>query len=164
LAPKYTICDTALGQMGLVKTAQGLRDLVLPRPDLKCYLEGQLCAENAPESAFGDLPQRLRRYALGHEEEFADELDLSSGTDFQRSTWQAIRAIPYGETRSYAWVAGQIGRTGASRAVGQALGANPIAIIVPCHRVVASDGKLGGFSAGLDLKARLLALEKARMG
>ncbi|MBI5955895.1 MAG: methylated-DNA--[protein]-cysteine S-methyltransferase [Chloroflexi bacterium] len=147
--------------MGLVKTAKGLRALVLPRPELQRYLESQLCAENAPESAFGDLPQRLRRYALGHKVEFADELDLSCGTDFQRSTWQAIRAVPYGETRSYAWVARQIGRPGAARAVGQAMRANPIAIILPCHRVVASDGKLGGFSAGLDLKARLLALEKA---
>jgi O-6-methylguanine DNA methyltransferase len=87
-------------------------------------------------------------------------LDLSAGTAFQQAVWQALCRIPYGETRSYAWVAGQIGRPRATRAVGSACGANPIPVIVPCHRVIASDGSLGGFSCGLKWKKRLLALEQ----
>ena len=86
-------------------------------------------------------------------------LDLSAGTQFQQQVWQALRTIPRGETRSYAWVARQIGRPKAARAVGAACGANPVLLLVPCHRVVASDGTLGGFSCGLPLKRRLLALE-----
>jgi len=73
--------------------------------------------------------------------------------------WQATRLIPYGETRSYLWVAVQIGKPGAARAVGQALGRNPLPVIVPCHRVIAADGGLGGFTGGLEMKRRLLELE-----
>jgi O-6-methylguanine DNA methyltransferase len=88
-------------------------------------------------------------------------MDLSSGTDFQRRVWRALQKIPRGQTRSYGWVARKIGRPKAARAVGTACGANPVPIIIPCHRVIASDGSLGGFGGGLPLKRRLLALEKA---
>jgi O-6-methylguanine DNA methyltransferase len=81
------------------------------------------------------------------------------GTPFQRAVWAAARAIPAGEVRTYAEIARIVGRPGAARAVGQALGANPVPLLVPCHRVVASDGGLGGFTGGLGLKERLLALE-----
>jgi O-6-methylguanine DNA methyltransferase len=85
-------------------------------------------------------------------------LDMG-GTPFQRAVWKAAAAIPRGETRTYAQIARAVGRPGAARAVGQALGANPVPLLVPCHRVIASDGTLGGFAGGLDLKTRLLALE-----
>jgi methylated-DNA-[protein]-cysteine S-methyltransferase len=75
--------------------------------------------------------------------------------------WEITRLIPYGETRSYAWVAEQIGQPRAVRAVGQALGKNPLPIIIPCHRVITSNGKLGGFGGGLEMKKRLLSLEAA---
>ncbi len=88
-------------------------------------------------------------------------LDLSSGTRFQRSVWNALRTIPAGMTRSYAEVARAIGRPKAVRAVGQACGANPIPVLVPCHRVLAARGKLGGFSGGLEWKQELLAREGA---
>ena len=81
---------------------------------------------------------------------------------FQREVWEATRLIAYGEARSYQWVAGQIKKPKATRAVGQALGSNPLPIIVPCHRVLASDGKLGGFTGGLDMKKNLLHLEGLR--
>lgn len=81
------------------------------------------------------------------------------GTDFQKKVWRAIQKIPYGQTRSYAWIARQIGKPKAMRAVGQACGANPLPLIIPCHRVVASNGKIGGFTGGLFWKKRLLALE-----
>ena len=84
------------------------------------------------------------------------------GTPFQKKVWQAIATIPYGETRSYQWIAQKIGNPKAVRAVGQACGANPLPLMVPCHRVVASNGKIGGFSLGLKLKRRLLKLEQTR--
>jgi O-6-methylguanine DNA methyltransferase len=81
------------------------------------------------------------------------------GTPFQRAVWAAARGIPPGETRTYREIAAAVGRPGAARAVGQALGANPVPLLVPCHRVLAAGGRLGGFTGGVGLKARLLALE-----
>jgi methylated-DNA-[protein]-cysteine S-methyltransferase len=84
-----------------------------------------------------------------------------AGTSFQRLVWEGLRAIPYGETISYAELARRIGRPGASRAVGSANGRNPISIVVPCHRVIAADGTLGGYGGGLDRKEWLLQHEIA---
>ncbi|MFH1003370.1 MAG: MGMT family protein [Chloroflexota bacterium] len=89
---------------------------------------------------------------------FPDGLDLSGATPFQRRVWGVTRLIPRGETRSYGWVAGQLG-VASARAVGQALARNPLPVIVPCHRVVAADGGPGGYRGGLALKRRLLILE-----
>lgn len=86
-------------------------------------------------------------------------VDLSGGSPFQRRVWRASRRIPYGRVRSYKWIAAKVGGTKFARAVGHALGANPVPIVVPCHRVVAHDGSLGGFSGGLRIKRRLLELE-----
>ena len=105
--------------------------------------------------------ERLRAYFSGHQIAFPDKLDLSGATPFQRKVWEITRLIPYGKTRSYLWVVEQIKQPGAAQAVGQALSRNPLPIIVPCHRVVASDGKLGGFSGGVEMKRRLLFLEAA---
>jgi methylated-DNA-[protein]-cysteine S-methyltransferase len=101
---------------------------------------------------------QLEEYFRGKLREFRVPLDLR-GTRFQVEVWQALLRIPYGETRSYAEIAEEIGNPKAVRAVGHANGSNPIAIIVPCHRVVASGGGLGGYGGGLDLKGRLLTLE-----
>jgi len=103
----------------------------------------------------------LRDYFAGQRVAFADELDLSRATVFQRGVWQLTRLIPYGETRSYGWVAERLGKAGAGRAVGQALGRNPLPVIIPCHRVVAKDGGLGGYSGGVAEKGYLLRLESA---
>ncbi|MGH7164447.1 MAG: methylated-DNA--[protein]-cysteine S-methyltransferase [Nitrospiraceae bacterium] len=86
-------------------------------------------------------------------------VDLSGGSAFQRRVWRAILAIPYGRVRSYKWVALRVGGTRYARAVGHALGANPVPIVIPCHRVVAHDASLGGFTGGLRTKRRLLQLE-----
>ncbi len=88
-------------------------------------------------------------------------MDLSSGTSFQQKVWRALTKIPRGQTRSYAWVARQIGKPKAVRAVGAACGANPVPVIVPCHRVIASDGSFGGFGGGLPMKRQLLRLERS---
>lgn len=112
-------------------------------------------------SSFKPLIAKLKRFASGKHVDFDCAFDLQ-GTPFQRAVWKAISRIPWGETRSYAWVAAEAGRPEAVRAAAQACGANPVPILIPCHRVIASDGTIGGFSGGLDLKRRLLAIEGIR--
>jgi O-6-methylguanine DNA methyltransferase len=118
-------------------------------------------APRAPGSGPARLQQALERYFSGGQTTFdAIPLDVSGGTPFQKQVWRTIRGIPWGETWTYGTVAQRVGKPGAARAVGQAVGANPVPIIVPCHRVVGANG-LGGFSGGLSWKKRLLGLEKA---
>jgi len=102
--------------------------------------------------------RQLCEYFKGERASFDVPLDVR-GTPFQLAVWRAVETIPYGETRSYKWVAERVGRPRAVRAVGRALAANPVPIIIPCHRVVRSDGGLGGFSLGLEVKEFLLELE-----
>jgi O-6-methylguanine DNA methyltransferase len=101
----------------------------------------------------------VKRALAGEEPGELPPLDLSGGTKFQRSVWEAMRRIRVGQTRSYGELAREIGKPNAMRAVGGACGANPIPVLVPCHRVVAAGRKLGGFSGGLNWKLRLLACE-----
>jgi methylated-DNA-[protein]-cysteine S-methyltransferase len=108
-----------------------------------------------------EAERQLREYFAGQRTSFDLPLDVA-GTPFQRQVWNALRTIPFGETRSYADIAKQIGNPRAVRAVGAANGRNPVSIVAPCHRVVGSTGKLTGFAGGLEAKARLLAHEGAR--
>ena len=151
-----------MGWVGMLASAKGLVDTTLPQRSAQeaCQLLGD-SVNHATWSLhpFEDLMERLKAYFNGHRTAFPDKLDLSRATHFQREVWETTRLIPYGETRSYAWVAEQIKRSLAMRAVGQALGKNPLPIIIPCHRVVANDGKLGGFSGGVKMKRYLLSLE-----
>ncbi len=101
----------------------------------------------------------LSAFFNGNQIRFKSLLDLSKGTVFQRNVWNKISEIPYGELRTYKWIASEIGNAHAVRAVGNAVGKNPVPPIVPCHRVIRSDGKLGGFSSGISLKKWLLRLE-----
>ena len=107
--------------------------------------------------------RQLEEYFAGRRRGFDLPLDLR-GTDFQKRCWQELLKIPHGETRSYAEIARAIGNPAAVRAVGLANGKNPIAIIVPCHRVIGSDGSLTGYGGGLDVKRQLLELEGALSG
>jgi methylated-DNA-[protein]-cysteine S-methyltransferase len=107
-----------------------------------------------------EAERQLRAYFAGELRQFNLPLDLR-GTDFQLRVWRELESIPYGETRSYRQIAAAIGATQAVRAVGAANGANPIPIVVPCHRVIGSGGKLVGYGGGLPLKKRLLELEGA---
>ncbi|ORV93008.1 cysteine methyltransferase [Mycobacterium interjectum] len=111
--------------------------------------------------AFEAAVDQLGAYFAGELSDFDLELELR-GTEFQRRVWRALLAIPYGETRSYGQIAEQIGAPGSARAVGWANGHNPIAIVVPCHRVIGASGSLTGYGGGLDRKRTLLALEKRR--
>ena len=164
----YVIFNTDMGWIGISGSAEGLRWATLPQRSAQeasqLLGDGINFATQSPR-LFEDLAHRLQTYFDGRRVTFPDELDLSGATPFQREVWEITRLIPYGETRSYTWVAEQMGKPGAVRAVGQALGRNPLPIIIPCHRVIASDGKLGGYGGGVEMKRHLLRLEAtARMG
>ena len=161
----FILFDTCLGWMGVVGSPDGLRRVILPQESKEAVVSQvggrEYPFESRDFASFGDLPQRLKRYLEAEPVDFPDKLDLAGTTRFQQSVWQITRAIPYAETRSYAWVAGQLGLPRAARAVGQALGRNPVPIVVPCHRVIGSDGGLVGFGGGVETKKYLLRLEKA---
>jgi O-6-methylguanine DNA methyltransferase len=114
------------------------------------------------DSENANVLHQLHDYLEGDRTQFEVPLDLR-GTEFQCDAWNALRGIPYGRTRSYGEIAREIGRPRASRAVGQALAANPIPIVIPCHRVVGTTGSLTGFGGGLPLKERLLSLERGSL-
>jgi len=169
------IVDSAIGPLFLAVSKKGMValefDARLPgqqsiRPNPRHLREEKAREEiafevsaNATRDYFGEIEE----YFAGKRREFSFPLDLR-GTDFQLACWRALIAIPYGETRSYADIARAIGRPQACRAVGMANNRNPVAIVVPCHRVIASDGTLCGYGGGLDTKRRLLELEGALTG
>ncbi|MFH1662508.1 MAG: methylated-DNA--[protein]-cysteine S-methyltransferase [Chloroflexota bacterium] len=159
---KYITFKTDMGWVGILASSRGLLGTTLPRrsaQEARQQLGDSLNQATWAPCLFDDLTERLKAYFSGRKVAFPDGLDLSGATLFQREVWEATRLIPYGETRSYLWAANQINRPRAARAVGQALGRNPLPIIVPCHRVVASDGRLSGFSGGVEMKRYLLWLE-----
>lgn len=162
--PKYATFNTDMGWVGILASAKGLMRSTLPRTsaeEARQHLSDRANDATWSPHRFEDLIERLKIYLGGHQVTFPDELDLSSATAFQRQVWEIARLIPYSQTRSYTWVAEQIKKPQAVRAVGQALARNPLPIIVPCHRVVTSDGELGGYSGGLEMKRHLLYLEAA---
>ncbi len=159
---RYVIANIGVGWVGIVASARGLRHTTLPQPsphEAHRRLGDSINHAQQSPRLFEDLVERLRAYFSGHEVTFPDELDLSGVTPFRCRVWEKTRTIPYGDTRSYTWVAGQIKQPEAVRAVGQALGKNPLPIIIPCHRVITAGGKPGGYSEGLEMKEYLLHLE-----
>ena len=149
--------------MGILASKAGILAATLPQTARQKPFD--LLGEQAKQATFSpdalsSLTQRFQDYYSGKKTMFPDALDFSGTTEFQRQVWQAAQQIPHGETRSYGWIAKQIGKPQAARAVGQALGKNPFLIVVPCHRVIAGDGTLGGFGCGLPAKQKLLKLEQ----
>ena len=152
----YSHMDSPIGRLLLAGDEDGLRLISFPTGSRTRYVESEWTENDAP---FVETKRQLAAYFAGELTEF--DLPLApEGTPFQLSVWRALRRIPYGDTVSYGAIAQAIGRPSASRAVGAANGANPLPIVVPCHRVIGSTGKLTGFGGGLDTKARLLALER----
>ncbi len=164
-AGKFCLCDTRLGWIGLVLSPRGLRATTGPRPSRDEALRevaemGAL--EPATKAEAGDLPRRLQDFAEGRPVALTADIDWGGISGFRRAVMVATMRIPAGETRSYGWLARKVGRPRAARAVGRVMATNPLPIVVPCHRVVASDGSLHGYGGGLDVKAALLRLEGAR--
>ena len=151
--------STPVGRLTLVATDSGIA-AVLWENDRPHRVRLNVGAEEVGHPVLLEAERELEEYFAGRRKRFALKLDVS-GTAFQRQVWNALLTIPFGETRSYGQIAEQIGKPRATRAVGAANGRNPLSIVVPCHRVVGSTGALTGFAGGLDVKARLLALETA---
>ena len=164
-----SIFQTRWGWMGIGASERGVHSIVLPKLsrqavhdellDAKDQTKQSPAAENASVEVVHEAQRQLLEFLESRRQELNFGLDLSSGTPFQRHVWRTILRIPYGRVRSYRWVAERVGGAQYARAVGHALGANPVPIVVPCHRVVTSDGSLGGFTGGLPVKRKLLQLE-----
>jgi methylated-DNA-[protein]-cysteine S-methyltransferase len=151
----YRTIDSPIGPLALAGRGRVLTNLRM----LNQTYEPNRSDWVRDDGAFPDAVDQLEAYFAGERTEFDLELKLI-GSEFQRRVWQALLTIPYGETRSYGEIAEQIGAAGAARAVGLANGHNPIAIIVPCHRVIGANGSLTGYGGGLDRKRSLLDMEK----
>jgi O-6-methylguanine DNA methyltransferase len=157
--------ESPIGPLFAATSERGLAYLELPHGSGRGFAGWRRLAAPGAHAVEGFAPNRTAvaqvcEYLEGKRRVFELALDLR-GTAFQRAVWEALLAVPYGETRTYADVARAVARPAAVRAVGAAHGANPVPLVVPCHRVVASGGRLGGYGGGLPLKARLLALERA---
>jgi methylated-DNA-[protein]-cysteine S-methyltransferase len=155
----FSRMDSPVGPLLLAMSERGLAMLVFGH-ELPQRLAGEKIDWQESPEACANARQQLEEYFVGRRHEFTVPLDLR-GTDFQKDCWEELRRIPYGETRSYAEVARAVGRATAYRAVGQSNHHNPVAIIVPCHRVLAGGKALGGYGGGLATKAFLLRLEGA---
>jgi len=153
----YKIIHSPVGKLKLVASDKALVAVLWENDSPKRVRLGTH-VENATHPILTETERQLSEYFAGKRERFSIALDLR-GTMFQRNVWEALLAIPFGETRSYGDLSRKLGVPHAARAVGAASGRNPISIIVPCHRLVGSTGKLTGFAGGLDAKARLLSME-----
>jgi methylated-DNA-[protein]-cysteine S-methyltransferase len=168
-----TVFMSPVGPLFLAASPRGLvalefdarlpgQQTIRPNPrDLRAEKSGVTFQDSAP--TMRPYALELGEYFAGTRRQFTFAMDLR-GTDFQLACWRALLAIPYGETRTYADIARAVGRPKGFRAVGMANNRNPVAIVVPCHRVIASDGTLCGYGGGLDLKRKLLELEGALSG
>jgi len=157
----YAGIASPIGTIWAAATEEGLLQVNLSRSE-ENFMESvkrRIDAEFIHDTArFEELGSLLKAYFNGERVAFDLRFDLR-GTEFQRAVWRAMRRIPYGRLSSYGRLAAAIGRPRAARAVGNAVGANPLGIIIPCHRVIRSDGSLGGFGGGLNLKCYLLGIE-----
>jgi methylated-DNA-[protein]-cysteine S-methyltransferase len=153
----YKTMPSPVGLLTLVANDRGLAAVLWENDDPKRVRLSPL-HEDTKHPVLLEAEHQLQDYFAGKRQTFSLKLDFK-GTEFQRQVWQALLTIPFGETRSYAQIAEQIGNPNAVRAVGAANGKNPISIIAPCHRVIGSNGKLTGFAGGMEAKAFLLKLE-----
>ena len=156
-------CRSPLGKITMAATDKGLAGLWFEgQKHLPAELQGsQAWPENANHPVLQMASQQLTEYFAGERAAFKLPLDLAGGTAFQQSVWQALLKIESGSTQSYGDISRQIGKPTAFRAVGAAIGKNPVSVIVPCHRVIGGKGALTGYAGGIDRKTHLLRLEKA---
>jgi methylated-DNA-[protein]-cysteine S-methyltransferase len=157
------INKTLVGDIVVAQSSKGICSLEFGRLSERSYLK-RLSACLGPDVSFEmrSLPiveVQLKNYFAGKVTSFSLEVDLRNITSFQRQVLRQTMKVPYGRTSSYGDIASRIGRPAAYRAVGNAVGANPIPIVIPCHRIIASDGGIGGYSSGLSNKKKLLTLE-----
>ncbi|MGH7256292.1 MAG: methylated-DNA--[protein]-cysteine S-methyltransferase [Nitrospirales bacterium] len=186
MPPAHAVFKTPWGWMGLTASDRGVARLVLPRHSrravelvLKAWEQqvdrvnrngsrgakagatgrGGTRPHGQPAGLLRDAQRQVTDFLAGRSRRLNCPLDIKTGSPFQRKVWRTIGRIPFGTLRSYKWVATRVGGARYARAVGLALGANPVPLRLPCHRVIAESGELGGFTGGLAIKRRLLALE-----
>lgn len=155
----FKIIDSPIGKLKLVASGRGLVAIFWENDNPRRVRLREV-AENPTDSILLQTEKELAEYFAGRRNTFSVPLDMH-GTKFQKSVWVALANIPFGQTRTYGQLAKQLGNPKATRAVGAANGRNPVAIVVPCHRVIGADGKLTGFAGGLEAKAHLLNLESS---
>ena len=154
----YAYLDTPVGTLLIAGDAAAVLRIEFPVGGKAAKAEAGWM--ESPQGPVGEAARQLREYFAGTRTDF--DLPLAPrGTEFQRSVWRQLQEIPYGATISYGELARRVGNPQASRAVGSANGKNPLPIVIPCHRVIAGNGTLGGFGGGLPTKQTLLALEQA---
>jgi methylated-DNA-[protein]-cysteine S-methyltransferase len=155
----FTNLSSPIGSLLLAADETGLREISFPKNGIPASPQPDWIEDSLP---FAEPIRQLRAYFAGDLETF--DLPLApQGTPFQQKVWRELCGIRYGETISYGQLAQRIGNPNASRAVGLANGSNPIPIIIPCHRVIGSNGKLTGYGGGLPIKEKLLALERRQL-
>jgi methylated-DNA-[protein]-cysteine S-methyltransferase len=151
----YTTFESPIGELLLTGDGEALTRLSMQGGRRPVSIDPRW---DRRDEAFADIRHQLHEYFDGHRHEFDVPLRMA-GNQFERRVWEALREIPYGETVSYGRIATELGQPGAARAVGLANGRNPVAVIVPCHRVIGADGSLTGYGGGLERKQFLLDLE-----
>ncbi len=159
----YTTFKSPVGEILVTRTEKGLNFITFPKNKWQRFFSALKKDQNVDlkkdEKKFSSMKKNLKLYFAGRKVKFKESLDLTGGTPFQKRVWRAMLKIPYGQTRSYGWLARQVGGKNKARAVGAACGANSVPIIIPCHRVIREDGTLGGYGGGLSLKRKLLKME-----
>jgi methylated-DNA-[protein]-cysteine S-methyltransferase len=154
----YAYLETSIGPLLIAGDVAAVRSITFPQRGRAAKPEPAW--QESKGGPVGEAARQLREYFAGKRADF--DLPLApEGTAFQRTVWRQLQEIPYGQTISYGELARRVGNPRASRAVGSANGANPLPIVIPCHRVIAGDGTLGGFGGGLPAKQTLLALERS---
>ncbi len=163
---KYSCFDSQLGPIFILAGQKGFSRIIINKTEKDCLKELQLQYQKEiteDESALAGAVAAIKDYLAGKRQNFNFKLerdfDLSRATDFQKRVWQVLGEIPYGQTRSYQWVARRINLPQGARAVGAANRSNPLPIIIPCHRVINANGELGGYRGGTEIKKALLTLE-----
>ena len=146
--------ESKIGPLYLVSSEIGLRGVFWNKQSIKIKTINSIASQNLLVAE-----KQIKEYLKGLRKSFDLNLDIQ-GTNFQKIVWAQLMKIPYGDTRSYKDIASSLGKPQASRAVGTANGKNPLCLIIPCHRVIASNGSLGGYSGGLDKKRQLLQIEQ----
>lgn len=146
----FDVFETPFGTLHLIFRGPVLTNITFDRP------EGMLFKSDGTALT---AKRELTEYFEKGRRDFSCKTSFVEGSDFERRVWSTLKEVPYGETRTYKWLAGRIGHPQSFRAVGNALGKNPLPIIFPCHRIIESDGSLGGYSSGVDIKRRLLEIE-----
>ncbi|MEF9425966.1 MAG: methylated-DNA--[protein]-cysteine S-methyltransferase [Candidatus Mariimomonas ferrooxydans] len=146
----YDTFESPIGLLYLVFFRKSLTEISFKKPSQIAFKKG---------SASKNFIKELEDFFRGNDKGFNQRIDFLKGTDFEKKIWSCLKDIPFGETRTYKWVAEKTGHPSASRAVGRALSKNPVPIVLPCHRIIESDGSIGGYSSGINIKRRLLELE-----